>query len=146
MSDNIQIEFIPKADILIIMPLLTKLNQNVKHEVLRKRILEMNEQNYECIGIYLNDDLVGICGLWFQTRHYSGRSIELDHVMIDESIQSKGIGKKLIDWIYDYAKKEGYEAVELNTYVSNPRSHKFYYNMGFEIKGYHFVNFDLPNK
>ena len=28
--------------------------------------------------------------------------------------------------------------VELNTYVTNDRSHKFYFNQGYSILGYHF--------
>jgi len=50
----------------------------------------------------------------------------------------------LIDWLIRYAKETGRSILELNTYVGNTRSHKFYYNMDFEIKGYHFVN--LLNK
>ena len=42
-------------------------------------------------------------------------------------------------WIENYVKGKGYEAIELNTYVQNYPSHKFYYNLGFEILGYHFL-------
>jgi hypothetical protein len=74
------------------------------------------------------------------TRHYSGKSIEPDHVVIDKSFQNRGIGEKLFQWIFAYAKANNYLAVELNSYVRNTRSHKFYYNLDFEIMGYHFVN------
>ncbi|CDF80510.1 acetyltransferase, GNAT family protein [Formosa agariphila KMM 3901] len=117
-----------------------KFTQN-KHSdaLLFERFSEMFGQNYECIGVFNDETLIGICGLWFCTRHYSGRSIEVDHVYIDDEYQSKGIGKQLFSWIYTYAKAKGYEAVELNTYVQNHPSHKFYYNEGFNILGYHFV-------
>ena len=139
-SETYEIRFIPKENILSIMPLLTQLNQDVEPKVLKERVLEMVTQNYKCVGIYDNENLIGICGLWFMTRHYSGRSIEPDHVMIDQKYQSKGLGKQLFNWIFDYARRNNMEAVELNTYVRNTRSHKFYYNNGVEILGYHFVN------
>ncbi len=108
-------------------------------EILMQRFSEMFKQNYECHGIYLDGELVGIFGLWFMTRHYAGRSCEPDHVYIDEKHRNKGIGKKLFEFIYEYAGRRGCETIELNSYVNNYRSHKFYLNEGFEIKGYHFL-------
>ncbi len=81
----------------------------------------------------------GVTGLWFCTRHYSGKSVELDHVIIDENYRNKGLGKEFMIWIENYVKDKGYEAIELNTYVQNHPSHKFYYNLGFDILGYHFL-------
>ncbi|MDW5290437.1 GNAT family N-acetyltransferase [Formosa sp. PL04] len=123
-----------------IIPLMQKFTQN-KHsdELLFERFSEMFEQNYECIGVFDMDILIGICGLWFSTRHYVGKSVEIDHVFIDDTYRSKGVGKQFFTWIYDYAKSKGCEAAELNTYVQNHPSHKFYYNEGFNILGYHFL-------
>jgi hypothetical protein len=38
----------------------------------------------------------------------------------------------------DWARQHKCQSVELNTYVQNPRSHKFYFNQGHSIIGYHF--------
>ncbi|WP_299782764.1 GNAT family N-acetyltransferase [uncultured Formosa sp.] len=132
---QLQKEELPK-----IIPLMQKFTQN-KHsdDLLFERFSEMFDQNYECIGLYYDDILIGICGLWFSTRHYIGRSVELDHVYIDETYRNKGLGKQFFTWIYEYAKGKGCEAAELNTYVQNFPSHKFYYNEGFNILGYHFL-------
>jgi hypothetical protein len=89
--------------------------------------------------MYNEERLIGICGLWYMTRHYVGKSIEPDHVVIDSNYRNQGLGKKLFNWIYEYAKSKGCEASELNTYVQNRKSHKFYYNEGYEIYGFHFV-------
>lgn len=137
---NIDFRIIPSEDILTILPLLTELNDNnVAEETLIERLLEMVGQNYECLGIYHEENLIGICGMWFQTRHYAGKSCEIDHVVIDENYRSKGIGKKMMEFIYDYAGNKKCNWVELNTYVHNFPSHKFYNNEGFQAKGYHFV-------
>ena len=123
-----------------IIPLVQKLNNNqVSNDVLRQRFVEMFSQNYECAGLFNNDVLIGVCGLWFCTRHYSGKSVEVDHVFIDENYRGQRLGKQFFEWIYNYVKNKGYEAVELNAYVSNHGSHKFYLNEGFQILGYHFL-------
>jgi len=131
---------IDPSEIETILPLLLLLNgDSVSEAILRKRILEMAHQNYECAGIYDGDALIGCCGLWFQTRHYSGRSIEMDHVIIIDAYRNRGIGKLLMDFVYAYAHDKKCNWVELNTYVHNFPSHKFYYNHGFVAKGYHFI-------
>ena len=99
----------------------------------------MFKQNYECHGIYWDTKLVGVFGLWFATRHYAGKTCEADHVYIDDNYRNKGIGKAVFAWIFEYAKCKGCETSELNSYVSNYPSHKFYMNQGYNILGYHFL-------
>lgn len=133
-------KIIDKNDILSVIPLIQKLNGNKDSDVvLRERFSEMVTQNYECAVIYDDEKLIGVCGLWYCTRHYSGKSVEPDHVFIDEKYRGKGLGKQFFEWIYNYVKAKGFEAMELNTYVSNSASHKFYFNEGFKILGYHFL-------
>ncbi|PKH50824.1 GNAT family N-acetyltransferase [Tenacibaculum sp. Bg11-29] len=137
---EITFKTIKKEDILTVLPLLRKLNTTTPDTILKERLLEMTTYNtYECIGAFDNDKLIGISGLWYSLRHYSGKSVEPDHVIIDESYRGKNIGKQLFNWIYEYTKQKGYEVIELNTYTGNRKSHKFYYNEGFEIYGFHFV-------
>ena len=133
-------KIIKKSDINSIIPLVQKFTDNKFSDVvLEQRFSEMVNQNYECAGLYDQDKLIGVSGMWFCTRHYSGRSVEVDHVYIDDNYRGKGLGKLFFKWIYDYVKQKGYETMELNTYVQNNPSHKFYYNEGFDILGYHFV-------
>ncbi|TXE09344.1 GNAT family N-acetyltransferase [Gelidibacter salicanalis] len=136
----ITFKIIEPANINSIMPLMLKLTEHKTSEaVLKQRFAEMVTQNYECAAIFDRDKLIGIAGMWFCTRHYSGRSVELDHVFIEDGYRKKGLGKQFMKIIYDYVTQKGCQAVELNTYVQNYPSHKFYYNEGFEILGYHFL-------
>lgn len=133
-------KILEKEKIDLIVPLVQKLNGNKNSDaVLKQRFSEMITQNYECAVIYDDEKLIGVCGLWFCTRHYSGKSVEPDHVYIDDSYRGKGLGKQFFTWIYNYSKAKGFEAMELNTYVTNAASHKFYFNEGFKILGYHFL-------
>lgn len=137
--DNITIKIIETERILEIIPLVQQLNQKTPLNLLKERILEMTTQNYECAVMYDGDKLIGVCGIWYMTRHYIGKSMEVDHVIIDSSYQGKGLGKLFFKWIYNHAKSKGCEASELNAYVNNPKSHKFYYNEGYNIYGFHFL-------
>lgn len=137
--ENPEIKFIAKEHIFSILPLLKELNHFTDEAILKKRLLEMTSQQYKCVGLYVNEELVGICGLWFLTRHYCGKTIEPDHVIIAKEFRSKGLGKILFNWLDDYARENGYEAMELNTYIENIKSHQFYENQGFKKLGFHFL-------
>ncbi|TCI92719.1 GNAT family N-acetyltransferase [Tenacibaculum sp. M341] len=137
---NLTFKPILKENILTILPLLKIVNTKTPHDILEKRVLEMgNYQNYECVAVFDDEKMIGISGLWYSTRHYIGKSVEPDHVVILESYRGKNIGKKFFKWIYEYTKQKGCEAMELNTYTSNTKSHKFYYNEGFNIYAFHFL-------
>jgi GNAT superfamily N-acetyltransferase len=137
--EHLEIKLIEKENIFTILPLLKELNTNTPEIVLKERLLEMTTQNYKCIGMYLNEELVGISGLWFLTRHYCGKTVEPDHVVIAEKHRNKGLGKKLFEWIYKYAQSIGCESSELNTYIENVKSHQFYENEGYKKLGYHYL-------
>jgi GNAT superfamily N-acetyltransferase len=137
--DSIKYKIIPKSEIFIIIPLLRLTNDKTPTNILKERLIEMSNQNYECIGMYDSQKLIGICGIWYMTRHYIGKSMEVDHAVIDPKYRSNGLGKLFFEWIYEYVKSKGCNASELNTYVNNPKSHKFYYNEGYNIYGFHFL-------
>ncbi|MGA8855206.1 MAG: GNAT family N-acetyltransferase [Christiangramia sp.] len=129
-----------KEEFSVVLPFLKKLYRDPPEEpVLKERLLEMFDQNYECFGIYFNEKLIGVFGLWFMTRHYAGKSCEPDHIFISKEFQGKGIGKSLFAFIEEYAASKNCETLELNSYVENFGSHKFYMNQGYVIRGYHFL-------
>lgn len=137
---SFQFKILVPIEIHKIIPLIQKLTNNkFSDAILKERFSEMASQNYECAVIYDNDKLIGVTGIWYSTRHYVGKSAEIDHVFIEENYRSQGLGKQFLKWIYEHIRSKGCEAAELNTYVQNYPSHKFYYNEGFEILGYHFL-------
>jgi len=136
---DIHFQIIQKEFISEIIPLIQEFTDNkFPNDILEIRFSEMFTQNYECIGVFKGDMLIGLCGIWFQTRHYAGKSCEPDHVYIQPEYQGLGLGNKMFDYVEKYCKEKGCESLELNTYVQNTSSHKFYYNLGYKILGYHF--------
>ncbi|WP_207763787.1 GNAT family N-acetyltransferase [Flagellimonas pacifica] len=119
--------------------MIRQLNPDIENEVLKQRLEQMWESDaYQCFGLLKKDTLIGLIGCWTFTKLHSGKQLELDNVIIDERIQSKGYGKLFFNFIADWALKNGYESLGLNTYVDNDKSHKFYFNQGFKILGFHF--------
>ncbi|MCC6818969.1 MAG: GNAT family N-acetyltransferase [Bacteroidia bacterium] len=132
------IRLLEKSELPIILPLVQLLNPNTEEEILLNRLNEMAQTNYECVGVFVEGNLVGIAGLWLLTKLYNGRHLEPDNVIISQEYQGKGLGKLLFEWINQYALSKGCEVLELNCYVHNSPAHKFWMNEGYKILGYHF--------
>ena len=135
-----ELKIIPADQIATVIPLVKIMaNDNFSDAVLLQRFKEMTTQNYECVGVYVDQQLIAVAGMWFCTRHYSGRSVEVDHVCVDNAIRNQGIGTKLMEWIQTYVKKKGCETIELNTYIENSLSQDFYSRQGFKKLGFHYL-------
>ena len=138
-TNNILLKELSKQGIKDILVLAKKLNPEKTDEALSQYILDMFEfKNYTCFGLFQNDLLIGISSGWTTVRFYSGKQLELDNVIIDTEIRSSGLGKTFLSLIENWAKDKFYQTIELNTYVQNSRSHKFYFNLGYSILGFHF--------
>lgn len=131
------IKIIEENEISSILPYLKMLNEKTDEVTLVSRLKKMTGHNYKCVGVYDNENLIGITGFWILYKHYVGKHIEPDNVIIHPDYRSKGIGELMMNWLYEYAKSEGCTASELNCYVSNHKGVKFWIQQGYRIIGYH---------
>jgi len=140
MTNKIDFKILEKIDVEKIAVLGQQLNPDLSLQQTKDYFLQMfDSQNYICFGVFLNEELVGISSAWTTVRLYSGKQLEVDNVIIDKAQQSKGLGKLFFEYIENWAKEKEYKTIELNTYVQNSKSHKFYFNLGFDILGFHFL-------
>jgi len=133
------IKLLSKGDIDNMLPLVFQLNKAYEESQMRIYLEEMfNYETYVCFGLFLEEQLIGITSGWTATKLYSGKQLEIDNVIVDSEFQSNGYGKFMEKAIVIWCKERNYNSVELNTYVKNSGSHKFYFNQGYKIIGYHF--------
>lgn len=135
---NTEIKLIPRAKLSSIIPLIKQLNPSLPEATLKTRLDEMIAQGYQCVGLYSENQLIGICGVWIMTKLYVGKHIEPDNVFILPEYHRLGLGKRLLEWVYEYGKLQGCTASELNCYVSNIMGNAFWEREGFEKIGYHY--------
>ncbi|MBL4710058.1 MAG: GNAT family N-acetyltransferase [Flavobacteriales bacterium] len=137
---NISIETINPLDHLQkVSELLKQLNPEMEEAYLKELTQQMTSyNNYTCFGLFQNNKLIGIASGWSTVRIYCGKHLELDNVIIDQNLQSNGLGAYFLSEIEKLTLQNKYQAIGLNSYTSNSRSHKFYYNQGFKILGFHF--------
>lgn len=135
----VRFQILNPSEMDLIVPFVKDLNPELELQSIEQNQKEMFDiANYRCFGLFEFDNLIGICSGWITVRHYSGKQMEIDNVIITQAHRSKGYGKQFIEFIEQWSRDKGCHTIELNTYVTNTRSHKFYYDLGFKILGFHF--------
>ncbi len=139
-NEDVRVDFLSRTMIDEIASLGQQINPERSISELGGFLEEMFQMdNYICFGLYHQKQLVGICSAWTTVRFYSGKQLEIDNVIIDESKRSQGLGGKFLRVIEDWARDNDYQTMELNSYVDNAPSHKFYFDKGYKILGFHFL-------
>lgn len=137
--ENLQFKILNRGNIDKMLPLVLQLNSKYERDTMSRYLNEMFDYDtYVCFGIYSNEELIGLSSGWTTTKLYSGKQLEIDNVVIDQAHRAKGYGKFFEKEICKWCKERDYQSIELNTYVGNSRSHKFYFKEGYVIIGYHF--------
>jgi GNAT superfamily N-acetyltransferase len=138
------IELINSEEMDSIIPFLQMSNPSIEKETLRLRVSEMIGQGYQCVGAFEENNLIAICGLWIITKYYIGKHIEPDNMIVLPEHRSKGLGKKIMQWVYEYGASQGCVASELNCYLPNTKGQLFWTNEGYEVIAYHYQKPLLP--
>lgn len=79
----------------------------------------------------------------FETGYnlFRGKYIYIDDLSTLPQYRGKGYAGILLDWIFDFAQKEQYEQIHLDSGVNVNRTdaHRLYLNKRFQITSLHFV-------
>ena len=62
------------------------------------------------------------------------KSLYVDDICVDEKYRRQGVGRKLYDFVIQYAKNEGCFKVTLNVWDKNPEAKAFYEDMGMKVQ------------
>jgi GNAT superfamily N-acetyltransferase len=136
---DMEFEELTMGDSAVIVPLAHKLRPAADPAQLREYLTEMfSFPTFHCFGLRQEGTLVAVSFGWITVRFYSGKQLEVDNVIVDPDLRSQGVGKLFFSFIQDWAVRHECKTIELNTYVQNSRSHKFYFNEGYSILGFHF--------
>lgn len=104
------------------------------------QVLTDVEHRAEHAEVWVGEDdgvVVGSFAVTFEGQRYTDIAIagELEFRMlaVDPSAQRGGYGRRMVEWIIDYARSlEGIEAVSLTSGSEMVRAHRLYESLGFE--------------
>jgi diamine N-acetyltransferase len=132
-----EIRWLDKHELPKIHPFLVILNDGYNNRNHLETIDILQELNYLCVAAEENGETIGIIGVWPLFKHYAGKHLELDNVMVKPECRGQDIAPKMIEFIYQWGKENGYESMELNCYLKNTQGLDFWTKNEFEKLGMH---------
>lgn len=112
---------------------------NISEEKYKAYLQAMIPHNYTQVAVFEEDQCVGLTGLWYGIKLWSGKYMEIDNFIVHPEYRSKGIGKSLTDFVNQKASDLGCTMIVLDAYTGNFTAHRFYYNQGYFPRGFHFI-------
>ena len=134
------IELTSIEDMLNSYQVLNELYPSLTIEEYKEELKFMVQHNYSQVVVMDEEQCVGVAGLWFGNKLWCGKYLEIDNIVVSEKIRSKGVGKLMVDFIQAKALALGCSMMALDSYTTNFKAHKFFYNQGFSPKGFHFIH------
>ena len=96
---------------------------------------ELLNKNRKTFVYVKNDKYIAEASLVFnkEDKDYTipGKRIYLSRVIVKKEFRGKGYGKKIMNNIIEYAKKENYEEISLGVNLDNYIAFKLYVDLGF---------------
>lgn len=97
----------------------------------------LQDENVSAYLAYYNGDVAGYVLLTRkeQDENYFRKSylvLNVDQICVDGEFKGKGIGKALVDFAKDYARKLKISRIEMNYWTRNNNSGEFFRSQGFE--------------
>lgn len=112
---------------------------NMEIERYRSFLEDMIPKSYKQVAVFDGGICVGLKGFWFGTKLWTGKYIEIDNFIVHPDYRKKGIGKLISTYIDEKAKELNCTCIVLDAYTGNFPAHRFYYNQGYEPRGFHFI-------
>lgn len=132
-------ELTTKAEMLEQLALLQEMYPSLTHEEYSNDLDAMIPNNYSQIAVFEDNECLGLSGIWCGTKLWCGKYIELDNIIVSSKSRSKGIGNLIFDYVQKMGEEQQVSMLSLDSYTTNHKAHKFFYNEGFGPKGFHFI-------
>lgn len=134
-------ELTEKSEMLQLIGVIQELYPSLTLEAYEKNLTEMiPNNNYSQIAVFDGENCLGVAGIWIGTKLWCGKYLEIDNLVVSDKFRSRGVGKLLFNHISQRARAENCSMMALDSYTSNFKAHKFFYNEGFAPKGFHFIH------
>jgi GNAT superfamily N-acetyltransferase len=133
------VELTTIQEMLAQIEIIRHLYPQISDEKYKSYLEAMVPHNYTQVVVFDGEECVGLTGLWYGIKLWSGKYMEIDNFIVHPNHRSKGIGKMLTDYVNQKATALGCTMIVLDAFTGNFTAHRFYYNQGYNPRGFHFI-------
>ena len=125
-------------DILKCWDVLLALRPHLTKESFVPTVQEMILEGYSLAFIEEDAKAIAAVGFRYMQFLYNGKHFYIDDISTLPEYRGKGYAGKLLDFVVEKAKANGYKAVTLDSGYLRFDAHRLYLNKGFTLNCHHF--------
>lgn len=110
-------------------------NREVIGEDLQRGTLFAAEGEGRILGIIVLDESQDEQYETINWKQLKGPHLMMHRLAVDPKAQGQGVARKLIAFSEEYAVREGYTSLRLDTYAKNTAALKLYQGLGYDLRG-----------
>jgi len=136
MHSNINIRKIQKSDLDFVYKSICELENEILDFEFFEKIFNENISNPRNLYLLAEDENESLGIISFHTQnlmHHCGLVGEIQEFFIDKNHRGKGVGKKLVDEILEYAEENNLKSIEVTTNKKRVENVAIYENLGFTL-------------
>lgn len=127
-------------DVAATWPVMAQLRPHLDRETYLTMVDRMRRTDGFRLAAAYNDGRIGaVAGFRVLEMLYCGRILSVDDLVTDQDSRSSGLGKAMLDWLTDEARRLGCGQIHLDSGVQRLDAHRFYEREGFQKLGWHFT-------
>ncbi len=116
-----------KEELLEAFQIMRELRNHLNQEKYLALVEEAREKDmYRIYALYAQNQMVAVIGFKPMITLYYGRFVWVCDLVTSEQQRSKGYGEKLLSYVEEWARENGYESVALSSGLKREEAHRFY--------------------
>ncbi|GLY12624.1 MULTISPECIES: GNAT family N-acetyltransferase [Bacillaceae] len=129
-----------QKEILEAFPVMNQLRTHLDEKAYLDLVIEAKEKDmYRLFALYDQGEIVAVTGFKPMITLYYGRFVWVCDLVTDNNKRSNGYGDKLLSYVHEWAKENGYQSVALSSGLQRTDAHRFYEEkMGYDKVSYVF--------
>lgn len=125
-------------DILRCQDVMLALRPHIPADQFLGLVQEAMEGGYQLAYIEEAGRAVAAVGFRYLQFLFNGKHFYIDDLSTLPECRGKGYGGRLLDFVAELAKKEGFQVITLDSGFHRHDAHRLYLNKGFQIASLHF--------
>ncbi len=102
------------------------------------RVRRQIQAGYRLAYAEVDGTPVAVTGFRVSENLFLGRFLYVDDLVTEEGVRSRGVGKRLFNWLIEFGRRAGCSSLELDSSVQRFDAHRFYLREKMQIRSHHF--------
>ncbi|WP_205544210.1 GNAT family N-acetyltransferase [Rubrobacter indicoceani] len=128
-----------EAETRAVYPVMRQLRPHLDEDDFVEAVGRMRGEGYRLAAACSGGRPVGAAGFRVQEYLAHGKHLYVDDLVTSDDARSGGVGKAMLGWLEDEARRVGCKSLQLDSGVGRKDAHRFYFRERMTIASYHFT-------